>query len=116
MAMFIPDTDPELRSRLAACHAADDLSAPLEALAAWLDLRHDPRAAMVRLGMNFWQATHWEPERQSGAEFDELERRMDDEGPDVLMSWLGFVGNGDTLGVSWHGPLPSVYVNAFEQI
>jgi hypothetical protein len=113
--MFVPDTDPELRSLLAACQAADDASAPMSALAAWLDRRRDPRGPLVRLGARYWSATRREPPEDLGpAEFDELETRLLAEGEDVLTHWLGFTGDGDTLGVDWECLL-RVSIHAFRE-
>jgi hypothetical protein len=111
--MFVPDTDPELRSLLTACQAADDASAPMTALASWLDRRHDPRGPLVRLGIRFWNATRREPpEDLDPAEFDELETRMlYEEGDPVLADWLGLCGRGDSAGVCWHKPLLEVCVS-----
>jgi hypothetical protein len=113
--MFVPDTDPELRSLLTACQAADDAGAPLSALASWLDHRRDPRGPLVQLGARYWSATRRKPpEVLDEAEFDELERRMLDEGEDVLTDWLGSTGDGDTIGVDWECLL-RVSVEAFRE-
>jgi Leucine Rich repeat len=114
--MLVCDTDPELRSLLTACQVADDPSGPMSALASWLDNRQDPRGAPVRLGARYWHACHREPEIQDRPEFDDLERRMDDEGDEVLVRWLGFRGDGDTVGVSWHRPLVYLSVNEFAKL
>src|SRR2546423_1710113 len=76
-AMFVSNTDPELRSLLAACQAADDPRPPMSALAGWLDDRQDPRAALVRLGTRYWEIGHIDIDSQDEAEFDDLEWRLD---------------------------------------
>jgi hypothetical protein len=115
-AMFVSNTNPELRSLLAACQAADDPRSPMSALAGWLDDRQDPRAALVRLGMRYWQIGHIDLDRWDDADFDDLERQLDEEGDDVLNHWLGFVGDGDTVAFSWHRPLVYLYVNQFDTL
>jgi hypothetical protein len=114
--MFVSNADPELRSLLAACQAADDPRPPMSALAGWLDDRQDPRAALVRLGTRYWQIGHIDLDSRDDAEFDELYDRLDAEGDDVLNHWLGFVGDGDTVGFSWHRPLVYLYVNQFDTL
>jgi hypothetical protein len=109
--MFVPDTDPELRSLLTACQAADDASAPMSALAAWLDRRRDPRGPLVRLGLRYWHESQ-HPESQDPIAFGELETRMlYEEGDPVLADWLGLRGRGDSAGVCWHRPLLYVAVS-----
>jgi hypothetical protein len=116
-AVFVPDTDAELRSLLTACQAADDADAPLSALASWLDSRRDPRGPPVRLGIRYWNATRQEPpEVLDDNESDELYNEMEEQGDAVLVPWLGFVGDGGTVGVSWHRPLVYLYVNQFDTL
>jgi hypothetical protein len=117
--MFVPDTDPELRSLLVACQAADDAGPPLSALAFWLNRRKDPRAPLVQLGIRYWNATRREPRQNlSPVEFDELETRMlYEEGDPVLADWVGLCGRGDSAGVCWHRPLLYVSVtNTFDDM
>jgi hypothetical protein len=109
--MLVPDTDPELRSLLAACQAADDAGPPLSALASWLDRQRDPRSPLVRLGVRYLQAGHLDSQ-----EFAELETQMLEEGDEVLTGWLGLRGRGDSAGVCWHSPLLYVCVNAFDEL
>ena len=85
--MFVPDTDPELRSLLTVCQVADDAGPPLTALGDWLDSRHDPRSSLVRLGIRYLQGPHMDTQ-----EFAELERQMLEEGDEVLADWLGLCG------------------------
>jgi hypothetical protein len=115
--MFAPDTDPELRSLLAACQAADDAGPPLSALACWLERRKDPRGSIVRLGVRYWHESQ-HPERQDPIAFGELETRMlYEEGDPVLADWLGLRGRGDSAGVCWHRPLLYVSVSGtFDEV
>lgn len=115
-AVFVSDTNPDLRSLLSACQAADDPGEPLSALASWLDRRQDPRGPLVRLGARFWYATHGEADIQGRPEFDDLERSLDEQGDAVLTDWLGLTGDGDTVGFSWHSPLVSLWVNQFDAL
>jgi hypothetical protein len=110
--MFVPDTDPELRSLLTVCQVADDAGPPLTALGDWLDSRHDPRSSLVRLGIRYLQGPHMDTQ-----EFAELERQMLEEGDEVLADWLGLCGRGDSAGVCWHRPLLYVSVsNTFDEM
>jgi hypothetical protein len=115
--MFVSDTNPELRSLLMACQAADDASPPLSALADWLDCRQDPRGPLLRLGLQYWHETQ-HPESQDPIAFGELETRMlYEEGDPVLADWLGLRGRGDSAGVCWHRPLLYVTVSkTFEEM
>jgi hypothetical protein len=99
--MFVPHDDAELRSLLAACQAADDPVGPMEVLARFLDRHRDSRGNMVRLGARYWQFTRVPATRRSDAEIEELQRQMEDEGNAVLDDWLGYRGDGDTVGIGW---------------
>jgi hypothetical protein len=115
MATFVADSDSDLRSLLAACQSADDLIPPMSALGAWLERRHDPRSLLVRMGARYWQYSR--DRNGEGAEFDDLERRMNEEGDEVLAGWLGLRGRGDSVGICWHRPLLYVSVSrAFDEM
>jgi hypothetical protein len=114
--MFVSSTEPELQSLVAACQAADDPRPPMSALAGWLDDRQDPRAALVRLGSRYWEIGHIDLDNQDEAELGDLYDRMEEQGDAVLVDWLGFTGDGDSVGVSWHRPLVYLWVNQFDKL
>jgi hypothetical protein len=65
---------------------------------------------MVRLGARYWEFTRRQPMR-SDEEIEEVQREMEDQGNAVLTDWLGFRGNGDTVGIGWDRPLLYLSVN-----
>lgn len=114
MSRFVPDTDPELRARLTACHLAEDPRPAMAVLAEWLAARGDSRAEGVRMGTEYWAAVHIEPDRTAAPEFAALERRMDADGLAIVRAWLGARRRGDGIAVDWHRPLLCVYVDEFD--
>jgi hypothetical protein len=114
MATFIPDTDPDLRSLLAACQVEDDPRRPMALLADCLDGRGDPRGPLVRLGRRYWEIVYLlrGPDEHM-RELCELEERMPEEGRAVLQDWLGFRSPPSAASVDWSSPLLHVHVSAY---
>jgi uncharacterized protein (TIGR02996 family) len=103
---FVADTDPDLRSLLAACQAADDPLPPLAALADWLDGRGDPRGPVVRVQARYWYV-YYTPEgfeRHYRAEAGDLQRRSDQVSRPVCERWLGLRGARRALPHARHTP------------
>src|SRR4051794_10891909 len=98
---FVADTDPDLRSLLAACQSADDPLPPLAALADWLEGRGAPRGPVVRIQGRYWYVYY--PRggygRYYSAEAGELQRRSDDPTEPVCERWLGFRSDGDAVAL-----------------
>jgi hypothetical protein len=117
MATFVPDTDPELRSLLAACQTADDVRPPMSALADWLEARGDPRDQLVRLGGRFWELIYLKGgQDEDMAGLCELERRMIEEGDPVLAEWLRLPRRTSSASIEWSSPLPHVHLSAYRHL
>jgi hypothetical protein len=109
---LVADTDPDLRSLLAACQSADDPLPALGALADWLDGRGDPRGQVVRAQARYWYV-YYTPEgfdRHYRAEAGELQRRSDEVSEPVYEQWLGFRSNGGTVCIACQMPLLDLQV------
>src|SRR5262245_60741680 len=112
MSTFVADTDPELRSLLAACQADDDPLPPLAVLADWLEERGDPRAEVVRTQSRYWYVYYTDEGYTSEyrAEAGELQRRSDEVCEPIVERWLGFPGDGRSVIVALQMPLLDLQV------
>src|SRR5262245_21668257 len=112
MSTFVSDTDPELRSLLAACQAEDDPLPALGVLADWLEERGDPRSEIVRIQSRYWYVYYTDEgyTNDYGAEAEELQRRSDEVVQPFYERWLGFASNGDAVGIVCQMPLLDLQV------
>ena len=130
-ATFVPDTEVDLRSLLAACQVADDPLPQLLALVAWLEQHRDPRSVMVQIGTRLWELAfclNRSLTETEQAEQTRLLHRFSNECRPVLAAWLEFPAGWlassrhPALHDSWpllsveikgHGPLPARLSGAF---
>jgi hypothetical protein len=110
MARFVPDTDPELRSLLAACQAAEDPTPATAALADWLERRGDSRGPLLRLAVAHRQAAErlYADERIYGPhdsdnllEAPDLLDRLRRQSRPVVEQWLGCRSETDRVSFGW---------------